>query len=188
MQWTSQADRTGGPQLYTRAMLEQTPTADTGRSRQGVRRISQCRQLFADPLCAGRGRTDDRGGASGLPRLGAFYTGRIVNALAGLLLLGAALTGRLRPQSPAGSRPAADLRLSDRVALTRCDHQRAGLPRAGAGVARRVRRTDRARSIALVTTAPLLALCKGVYLPLMAAGLRLPDSRADRRPWLLIAR
>jgi uncharacterized membrane protein len=37
----------------------------------------------------------------------------------------------------------------------------------------------------MFVAAPLLALAKGVYLPLMAAGLRWPQDRRDARPWLI---
>jgi uncharacterized membrane protein len=43
-----------------------------------------------------------------------------------------------------------------------------------------------ARSAALLITGPLLALCKGVYLPLMAAGLRWQQHRGDMRPGLIL--
>jgi uncharacterized membrane protein len=43
-----------------------------------------------------------------------------------------------------------------------------------------------ARSAALLVTGPLLALCKGVYLPIMAAGLRWPQDRRDLRAGLIL--
>ncbi|MFC3441328.1 DUF2142 domain-containing protein [Sphingobium rhizovicinum] len=42
------------------------------------------------------------------------------------------------------------------------------------------------RSAGLLITGPLLALCKGVYLPLMAAGLRWQQHRRDLRPGLIL--
>lgn len=118
--------------------------------------------------------------AIGLPRLGGFYLGRLVNAAVALALLALALklvpfgraaflgiaalptfayqTGSLSPDAYINGISFAALALSLRI---------------GAGA-------DGGRSAFLL--APLLALAKGVYLPLMAAGL----DRGRGRPWLLL--
>ncbi|WP_028056036.1 DUF2142 domain-containing protein [Sphingobium bisphenolivorans] len=124
----------------------------------------------------------------GLPRLGAFYAGRLVNALAALAMLFAALrlipfgrnallaaallptfayqSGSLSPDAVINGIGFLGLALALRVGFT---------PRKG---------LDRA---ALYLAAPLLALAKGVYLPLMAAGLRWPAAKRDMRPWHILA-
>ncbi|HKY81385.1 MAG TPA: DUF2142 domain-containing protein [Sphingobium sp.] len=127
------------------------------------------------------------GDALGLPRLGSFYVGRIVNAVTGLLLLSLALA-----LLPFGHNAV----LAAALLPTFC-YQTASLsPDAGINgvgfvalaLALRVasQGSTAPRAAGLLITAPLLALAKGVYLPLMAAGLRWPDDRRDRRPWLII--
>ena len=128
------------------------------------------------------------GDAAGLPRLGSFYVGRLVNALVGLALLSAALallpfgrnamlatallptfyyqTGSLSPDAVINGIGFLGLALALRIAFM--------------GV-------TPARATALLLAAPLLALAKGVYLPLIAAGLDRPDTRRDLRPWLMLA-
>ncbi|MFT3978000.1 MAG: DUF2142 domain-containing protein [Sphingomonas bacterium] len=176
----------GRPQLYTRAMLGQAWTTDAGRPGKVFAEFPNVAS-YSPTLYAPGAAGLMIGDGIGLPRLGAFYAGRIVNALAGLLLLGAALA--LLPFGRNALLATALLpTFACQTGSLSPDAIINGLGFLGLTLALRVgfMGADRARSIALITTAPLLALCKGVYLPLMAAGLRLPDSRADRRPWLLI--
>ncbi len=124
----------------------------------------------------------------GLPRLGAFYSGRIANALFALAALGAALA-----LLPFGR----NAMLATALLPTFCYQNGSLSPDAvingvgflGLALALRIGFTPSTpiRNVALFLTAPLLALAKGVYLPLMAAGLRWPDDRRDVRPVLLLA-
>ena len=127
------------------------------------------------------------GVALDLSRRDAFYLGRLINAMSGLLLLIAALqllpfgrnvffatallptfayqTGSLSPDAIINGLGFVGLALALRIGFM------------GARPA---------RAAGLLVTAPLLALAKGVYLPLLAAGLRWPQDRRDYRPLLLI--
>lgn len=128
------------------------------------------------------------GDGLGLPRLGAFYLGRIVNALLALALLGAAI--RLLPFGRPAMLGAAMLpTFAYQSGSLSPDAVINGIGFLGLALALHIgfRRRSPSRSIALFLTAPLLALAKGVYLPLMAAGLRWPEDRRDRRPWLILA-
>jgi uncharacterized membrane protein len=128
------------------------------------------------------------GEAVGLPRIGAFYVGRIVNALIALAMLAGAL--RLMPFGR--------MALLGVALLPTAAYQAGSLsPDAvihavawlGLALALRIGFAPPAqvRNGALFLVAPLLALAKGVYLPLMAAGLRWPESRRDVRPWTILA-
>ena len=123
---------------------------------------------------------------AGLPWIHAFYAARVVNALTGLALLAIALwllpfgrnamlgvallptfayqTGSLSPDAIINGLGFLGLSLA---------------LRAGFGG------TTRGLSAALIVTGPLLALCKGVYLPLLAGGLRWPSARVDGRLLIL---
>ncbi|WP_375194709.1 DUF2142 domain-containing protein [Sphingobium sp.] len=128
------------------------------------------------------------GDGLGLPRLGAFYVGRFVNALLALALLGAAL--RLLPFGRPAMFGAALLpTFAYQSGSLSPDAVINGIGFLGTALALHIGFISRrpSRSLALFLTAPLLALAKGVYLPLMAAGLRLPEDRRDLRPWLILA-
>ena len=128
------------------------------------------------------------GDAAGLPRLGSFYTGRIVNALAGLGLLTLALS--LLPFGRSAMLATALLPMfSYQTGSLSPDAVINGMGFLGLALALRIAfmGVTPARSIGLLAIAPLLALAKGVYLPLMAAGLTRPEMRRDLRPWLLVA-
>lgn len=124
----------------------------------------------------------------GLPRLGAFYGGRMVNAIFALAMLGAALS-----VLPFGR----NAMLATALLPTFCYQNGSLSPDAvingtgflGLALALRVgfMGWTGKRGLALYLTAPLLALAKGVYLPLMAAGLRWPESRRDLRAWAILA-
>lgn len=124
----------------------------------------------------------------GLPRLGAFYGGRMVNALFSLIMLGAAL-GLL----PFGR----NALLATALLPTFCYQNGSLSPDAvingmgflGLALALRVgfMGWTGKRGLALYLTAPLLALAKGVYLPLMAAGWQWPGSHRDLRTVSILA-
>jgi uncharacterized membrane protein len=151
---------------------------------------------FADyPNVASYAPTLYAPGAAGLmlgqalsqPRIDAFYTGRLVNALTGLALLIAALcllpfgrhamlatsllptfayqTGSLSPDAVINGIGFLGLALALRIGFMGAAPARTG---------------------ALLIAAPVLALAKGVYLPLTAAGLRWPQHRGDLRPFLIL--
>lgn len=179
-------DATGEARRFDRAMVERAWGADAGR--QGT--------AFADfpnvanyaPTLYAPGAAGLRiGDAIGLPRIGSFYVGRFVNAAAGLLLLAVAFglmpfgrgpllatallptfcyqTGSLSPDAVINGMGFVGLALSLRLAAMGSNAARTG---------------------ELLLAAPLLALAKGVYLPLIAAGLQWRQYRRDMRPWLLI--
>jgi uncharacterized membrane protein len=124
----------------------------------------------------------------GLPRLGAFYAGRVVNALFSLILLGVAI-GLL----PFGR----NAMLAAALLPTFCYQNGSLSPDAvingmgflGLALTLRVgfMGWTGGRGFALYLAAPLLALAKGVYLPLMAAGLRWPERRRDFRALAILA-
>lgn len=128
------------------------------------------------------------GDAIGLPRMGAFYVGRLVNAVFALAMLVVAL--RLMPFGRAALLAVALLpttayqggSLSPDAVIN-------GLGFLGLALALRMGFAPQtfARGVALFLVGPLLALAKGVYLPVMAAGLRLPTGRRDIRPLLILA-
>ncbi len=128
------------------------------------------------------------GDSLGLPRLGAFYIGRIANALLAIAMLGAAL--RLLPFGrPAMLATALLPTFAYQSGSLSPDAVIDGLGFLGLALALHVAFGDQAarRGTALFLIAPLLALAKGVYLPLMAAGLRWPKAWRDPRPWLILA-
>ena len=124
------------------------------------------------------------GDALGLPRLGSFYAGRIVNALVALALLITAL--RLLPFGRMAMLSVALLpTFAYQIGSLSPDAVINGMGSLGLALALRVGFMGQA-SAGMVLAAPLLALAKGVYLPLMAAGLRWPQHRRDMRPWLIL--
>ena len=124
------------------------------------------------------------GDALGLPRLGRFYAGRIVNALVALALLIAAL--RLLPFGRMAMLGTALLpTFAYQIGSMSPDAVINGMGFLGLALALRVGFMGRG-SAGLLLGAPLLALAKGVYLPLMAAGLRWPQYRRDMRMWLIL--
>ena len=122
----------------------------------------------------------------GLSSLGTFYVGRLVNALTGLALLIAAL--QLLPFGRNALLVTALLpTFAYQTGSLSPDAVINGLGFVGLALALRIgfMGSAPARSVGLLLTGPLLALCKGVYLPLMAAGLRWP-TRRDPRQWLIL--
>jgi hypothetical protein len=127
------------------------------------------------------------GRVAGLPWIEAFYVGRLVNALAGLALLASALA--LLPFGRKALLATALLpTFAYQTGSLSPDAVINGFGFLGLALALRTGFMSAApvRTAALFVTGPLLALSKGVYLPLMAAGLRWPVRRRDARPWLIL--
>jgi uncharacterized membrane protein len=180
-------EATGARQLYNARMLAKSAEADAKRPGTAFADFPNVAN-YAPTLYAPGAAGLLIGEATGLSRIEAFYVGRLINAAVGLALLAVALmllpfgrnamlatallptfayqTGSLSPDAVINGFGFLGLALALRHGFM------SGAPLRTAG---------------LFVTAPLLALCKGVYLPLMAAGLRLPASARDMRPWLLIA-
>jgi uncharacterized membrane protein len=174
------------PRRFDTAMLKRSGKADATRPGAAFAEFPNVAN-YAPTLYAPGALGLKVGGAARLPAIETFYIGRLVNALAGLALLWLALfllpfgrnamlatallptfayqTGSLSPDAVINGVGFVGLALALRVGFM------------GGG---------RARNTGLFLTAPLLALAKGVYLPLMAAGLRLPQDRRDARPWLIL--
>ena len=175
------------PRRFDRAMLERSWTADD--SRAGTRFADFPNVANYAPSLYAPGAVGLRiGDAIGLPRLGAFYLGRFVNAAAGLAMLALALS--LLPFGRFALLATALLpTFSYQTGSLSPDAVINGIGFLGLALALRIGFMDRAsgRSLGMFTVAPLLALAKGVYLPLIAAGLRWPSDRRDLRPWLLLA-
>lgn len=172
------------PRRFERAMLEQAWRADAARPGRAFADFPNVAN-YAPTLYAPGAAGLMLGDALHLPQLGSFYTGRLINALAGLALLGAAL-GLI----PFGR----NALLATALLPTFCyqtgslspDAVINGMGFLGLALALRLAFVDQVRAAGLLIVAPLLALAKGVYLPLMAAGLNWPQDRRDVRPWLLL--
>ncbi|WP_242443342.1 DUF2142 domain-containing protein [Sphingobium sp. LB126] len=176
------------PRRFDRTMLTRAWTA--GQAELGQRRFADFPNVasYAPSLYAPAALGLAIGDNMGLPRLGAFYGGRIANALFGLAMLGLAL--RLIPFGrPALLAIALLPTFSYQGGSLSPDAVINGLGFLGLALALRAGFTGwtERRGLALIVTAPLLALAKGVYLPLMAAGLRWPEDRRDLRPLLLLS-
>ncbi len=171
---------------FDRAMLEKAWSADAARPGKSFADFPNVAS-YAPTLYAPGAAGLMLGDAAGLPRLGSFYAGRMVNALAGLMLLGAAFA--LLPFGRNAMLAAALLpTFCYQTGSLSPDAIINGLGFLGLALALRIAfmGATPARSAALLVTAPLLALAKGVYLPLIAAGLDRPEGRKDVRPWLLL--
>lgn len=179
------ADAGSSRRIFNHAQLIQAWTAD-GRQE---RRFADFPNVanYAPTLYAPGAAGLRIGDAFGLSRLGAFYSGRIVNALAALAMLGAALT-----IMPFGR----NALLATALLPAFCYQSGSLSPDAvingigflGLALALRIGFMGQTpiHSATLFLAAPLLALAKGVYLPLMAAGLRWPDGRRGRRNGLIL--
>ncbi|WP_313806215.1 DUF2142 domain-containing protein [Sphingobium sp.] len=176
------------PRLFDGAMLREAWRADTPHAEQ--RRFADFPNVanYAPTLYAPGALGLTVGNSLGLPRLGAFYSGRIANGLFALAMLGLAL-GLLPFGRNAMLGTALLPTFSYQSGSLSPDAVINGMGFLGLALALRIGFmgwTVR-RGLALGLTAPLLALAKGVYLPLMAAGLRWPASRRDLRPLAMIA-
>ena len=171
---------------FDRAMLERGWKADAARPGESFAEFPNVAS-YAPTLYAPGAAGLLLGDMLGLPRLGSFYLARLVNALTGLALLAGAL--RVIPFGR-------NALLATALLPTFCyqtgslspDAVINGLGFIGLALALRfsVIGSHAARPAGLFFIAPLLALAKGVYLPLMAAGLQWPRHWSDLRPWLLI--
>lgn len=122
-----------------------------------------------------------------LPWIETLYVGRLVNALAGIALLIGALC--LLPFGRNAMLATALLpTFAYQTGSLSPDAVINGFGFLGLALALRTgfMNATPVRSAGLLITGPLLALCKGVYLPLMAAGLRWQQHRRDLRPGLIL--
>ncbi|WP_425262546.1 DUF2142 domain-containing protein [Sphingobium cyanobacteriorum] len=169
--------------LFTRDQVASSATADAGRPGGAFADFPNVAS-YAPSLYAPGAAGLMLGRALSLPWINAFYVGRIINAMTGLALLIMAL--RLLPFGRNALLATALLpTFAYQTGSLSPDAVINGLGFLGLSLALRTGFMDAApaRSAALYITAPLLALCKGVYLPLMAAGLH---RTGDRRPWLIL--
>lgn len=172
--------------LFKKDQIDRSRSADT--KRPGMN--------FADyPNVASYAPSLYAPGAAGLllgqalsqTRIDAFYTGRLVNALTGLALLIAALC--LMPFGRNAMLATALLpTFAYQTGSLSPDAVINGIGFLGLALALRIgfMGATPARTGALLIAAPILALAKGVYLPLIAAGLRWPQHRGDLRPALIL--
>lgn len=171
---------------FDRTQIAASAQADAGRSGTAFADFPNVAS-YAPSLYAPGALGLMLGKAMGLPWIDAFYVGRLVNALSGLLLLIAAL--RLLPFGRNALLATALLpTFAYQTGSLSPDAVINGLGFLGLALTLRTgfMTATPARSAALLVTGPLLALCKGVYLPLMAAGLRWQQHRRDLRPGLIL--
>lgn len=171
---------------FDRTQIAASAQADAGRSGTAFADFPNVAS-YAPSLYAPGALGLMLGKAMGLPWINAFYVGRLVNALSGLLLLIAAL--RLLPFGRNALLATALLpTFAYQTGSLSPDALINGLGFLGLALTLRTgfMTATPARSAALLVTGPLLALCKGVYLPLMAAGLRWQQHRRDLRPGLIL--
>ena len=176
------------PRTFDKAMLESAWKA--GRPRDGGRRFADFPNVanYAPTLYAPGAAGLIIGDAMGWPRLGAFYAGRMGNALFALAMLGTALI--LLPFGRGAMLATALLpTFSYQSGSLSPDAVINGLGFLGLALSLRIgfMGWNSRRGMALCLTAPLLALAKGIYLPLMAAGLRWPEGRRDFRALSILA-
>lgn len=175
---------TGKRQLYDSTMLAKSAQADAKRPGTVFADFPNVAN-YAPTLYAPGAAGLMLGEAFGLPHIEAFYVGRIINAIAGLALLAGALS--LLPFGRNAMLATALLpTFAYQTGSLSPDAVINGLAFLGLALTLRMGFMGSSRPAALFVTAPLLALCKGVYLPLLAAGLRMPDGVRDRRPWLIL--
>ena len=174
------------PRRFDRAQIAASADADTGRTGLAFANFPNVAS-YAPTLYAPGAIGLTLGRAMGLPWIDTFYVGRLVNALTGLLLLIVAL--RLLPFGRNAMLATALLpTFAYQTGSLSPDAVINGLGFMGLALALRTgfMASSPARSAALLVTGSLLALCKGVYLPLMAAGLRWQQHRRDLRPGLIL--
>lgn len=179
-------DPDGRVQLYTLAMLAKSWSADAARPGERFADFPNVAS-YAPTLYAPGAAGLMLGEAVGLPRLGAFYMGRLVNALTALALLFAAL--RIMPFGRLAMLAVALLpTFAYQNGSLSSDAVINGIGFLGLAIALRIgaQGANTGGTTVATLTAPVLALAKGVYLPLMAAGLRWPLWRG-RSNWTLLA-
>ncbi|WP_318011139.1 DUF2142 domain-containing protein [Sphingobium sp. 3R8] len=171
---------------FDRAQIARSAAADAGRAGTAFADFPNVAS-YAPSLYAPGAVGLTLGRMLGLPWIDTFYVGRLVNALIGLALLIAAL--RLLPFGRNALLATALLpTFAYQTGSLSPDAVINGLGFLGLALALRTgfMGATPARSMALLVTGPLLALCKGVYLPIMAAGLRWPQDRRNLRTGLIL--
>jgi uncharacterized membrane protein len=124
--------------------------------------------------------------AFGLPRLGGFYLGRLCNALAAIALLALALAAM--PWGRAALLAAAALpTFAFQAGSLSADASINGFAFLALALSLRLGDAAHRKGWLLLAAAPFLGLAKGVYLPVVVAGLRWPTGARDRRFWLFAA-
>jgi uncharacterized membrane protein len=131
------------------------------------------------PQAAGIGAAE----AVGLPRLGGFYLGRLFNALAAIALLG--LAAAAMPWGrPALLGAAALPTFAFQAGSLSADASINGFALLALALSLRLGDAVHRNGWPLLAAAPFLGLAKGVYLPVLVAGLRWPTNARDRRFWM----
>jgi uncharacterized membrane protein len=167
------------PERYAPAMLARAWSADAARPGRAFVEFPNVAS-YAPTLYAPQAAGIALAQAAGLPRLGGFYLGRMVNAAVALALLAMAL--RLVPFGRAAFLGIAALpTFSYQVGSLSPDAYIDAVAFLALALSLRIGAGASGGGAALLV-APLLALAKGVYLPLMAAGL----DRQRGRPVLLV--
>jgi hypothetical protein len=122
----------------------------------------------------------------GLPRLGGFYLGRLFNAMAAIVLLALALAalpwGRMALLAVAALPT-----FSFQAGSLSADASINGVAFLALALSLRLGDSAHRKGWLLLACAPFLGLAKGVYLPLLVAGMRFPTGLRDRRLWLFAA-
>ncbi len=171
---------------FDRAQIADSAAADAGRPGTAFADFPNVASYAPSLYAPGAvGLTLGRG--LDLPWIDTFYLGRLVNALTGLALLIAAL--RLLPFGRNALLATALLpTFAYQTGSLSPDAVINGLGFLGLALALRTAfmGASPARSVASLMTGPLLALCKGVYLPIMAAGLCWPQDRRDMRAGVIL--
>ena len=122
----------------------------------------------------------------GLPRLGGFYLGRLFNALAAIALLGLAVAAM--PWGKAALLAAAALpTFAFHAGSLSADASINGFAFLALALSLRLGDAAHRKAWPLLAAAPFLGLAKGVYLPVLVAGLRWPENARDRRFWMFAA-
>ncbi|MFZ2994973.1 DUF2142 domain-containing protein [Sphingobium sp.] len=167
--------------VFDSAMLAKAWTADASRPGRVFAEFPNVAS-YAPTIYAPGAAGLLMGDAMGLPHLGAFYVGRIINAVTALALLCAALW--LLPFGRTAMLGVALLpTFSYQIGSLSPDAVINGIAFVGLALALRIGFIGNSarRTTGLFIIAPMLALAKGVYLPLIAAGLRWPTGRHNGR-------
>jgi len=121
--------------------------------------------------------------AFGLPRLSGFYFGRLFNALAAIALLGFAVAAM--PWGRAALLAAAALpTFAFQAGSLSADASINGFAFLALALSLRLGDAAHRKGWPLLAAAPFLGMAKGVYLPVLIAGLRWPANARDRRFWM----
>ena len=124
--------------------------------------------------------------AVGLPRIGGFYLGRLLNAATALLLLWLALAAL--PWGRAALLAVAALpTFAFQAGSLSADASINGAAFLGLALALRFGDSAHRKGWMLLAASPFLGLAKGVYLPVVVAGARFGGTLRDRHFWTLAA-